>query len=135
MVNKKFIFHEPKTEKSNRLIVIPDSIINELKIHQERQKKSKSIMGQTYNDNGRPINPSNFTHQFARLLSKHGLPHIRFHDLRHTNATLMLKQNVPAKVASERLGHSTIGITLDLYSHVLREMQEEAAKKIEQILF
>jgi integrase len=82
-----------------------------------------------------PINPSNYTHRFAKLLKRNSLPHIRFHDLRHTNATLMLKQNIPAKVASERLGHSTVGITLDLYSHVLREMQEEAAKKIDNLIF
>lgn len=63
------------------------------------------------------------------------MPHIRFHDLRHTNATLMLKHNISPKVASERLGHSTIGITLDLYSHVLREMQEDAAQKIDKAIF
>lgn len=63
------------------------------------------------------------------------MPHIRFHDLRHTNATLMLKNNIPAKIASERLGHSTVGITLDLYSHVINEMQEEAANKLDDMLF
>jgi integrase len=143
LINRKLVFHEPKTEKSNRVIVVSDTIINELECQQEKQKESKSIMGQAYNDydlvncydDGLPINPSNYTHRFAKLLKRNGLPHIRFHDLRHTNATLMLKQNIPAKVASERLGHSTVSITLDLYSHVLREMQEEAAKKIDNVIF
>jgi integrase len=66
--------------------------------------------------------------QKRRALSKNKLPHIRFYDLRHANATMLLKQKISAKVASERLGHSTIGITLDLYSHVLKEVQEEAAQ-------
>jgi integrase len=143
LINRKLIFHEPKTEKSNRVIVVSDTIIKELENQQVKQNESKSIMGQAYTDydlvncydDGLPINPSNYTHRFAKLLKRNGLPHIRFHDLRHTNATLMLKQNIPAKVASERLGHSTVGITLDLYSHVLREMQEEAAKKIDSVIF
>lgn len=72
---------------------------------------------------------------FAKVLKKNNLPHIRFHDLRHINATLMLKNNIPAKIASERLGHSSIGITLDLYSHVLKEMQNDAASKLDDIIF
>ncbi|HYF82633.1 MAG TPA: tyrosine-type recombinase/integrase [Clostridia bacterium] len=86
-------------------------------------------------DDGHPFNPSTFSGLFGDILKRNKLPQIRFHDLRHTNATLMLKNNIPAKVASERLGHSTIGITLDLYSHVLKEMQEEAANKIANAIF
>jgi integrase len=86
-------------------------------------------------DDGSPVNLTTFSQSFGRALKKNRLSHIRFHDLRHTNATLMLKQKVSAKVASERLGHSTVGITLDLYSHVLKEMQEEAANKIEELIF
>ncbi|OQB54108.1 MAG: Transposase [Firmicutes bacterium ADurb.Bin146] len=137
------LFHDPKTEGSKRIIVAPETIINELKAVKEKQDKDKEVMGEAYNDmdlvtcygDGSPINPTAFGHSFIRTLAKNKLKHIRFHDLRHTNATLMLKQNIPAKVASERLGHSTIGITLDLYSHVLKEMQEEAASKIEEIIF
>jgi integrase len=68
-------------------------------------------------------------------LERNNLPYIKFHDLRHTNVTLILKCNIPAKVASERLGHSNIGITMDLYSHVIKEMQEEAATKIDVLIF
>ena len=63
-------------------------------------------------------------------MSDNNLPDIRIHDLRHTNASLMLKQGVSMKVASERLGHSKIGITMDLYSHIYEEQQREAASKI-----
>jgi len=137
------LFHDPKTEGSKRIIVAPETILNELKEVKELQEKNQALLEEAYNelglvtcyDDGSPINPAAFSHSFARHLERKGLQHIRFHDLRHTNATLMLKQNVPAKVASERLGHSTIGITLDLYSHVLKEMQEEAAKKIEELVF
>lgn len=100
------------------------------------------MLDEAYNDNdlvncnndGTPLNSASFSHVFSRALGKNNLPHIRFHDLRHTNATLMLKCNIPAKVASKRLGHSNIAITLDLYSHVMKEMQEDAALKIDDIL-
>lgn len=71
---------------------------------------------------------------FKRILKKTGLPHIRFHDLRHTNATLLLKNKIPAKIVSERLGHSNIAITLDLYSHVSNEMQGEASTIFDEFI-
>ena len=137
------IFHDPKTEGSNRLIVVSATVLDLLKAAKEQQEKYKAILGAAYNDNdlvscledGNPINPSTFSQNFGRMLKRNNLPQIRFHDLRNTNATLMLKQNVPAKVASEKLGHSTVGITLDLYSHVLKEMQVEAAEKLDSLLF
>jgi integrase len=74
------------------------------------------------------------THRFKPLLGRAGLPQIRFHDLRHTCATLLLSKNVNPKVVSEMLGHSTIAITLDTYSHVLPTMQESAARAMEEAL-
>ncbi len=74
------------------------------------------------------------THRFKPLLERAGLPKIRFHDLRHTCATLLLSQNVNPKVVSEMLGHASIAITLDTYSHVLPTMQESAAKAMEDAL-
>ena len=68
-----------------------------------------------------------------RFLQKSGLPHVRFHDLRHAHATLMLLQGVHPKIVSERLGHASIGITLDTYSHVLPVMQEEAARAFDDL--
>ncbi len=74
------------------------------------------------------------THLFKPLLGRAGLPQVRFHDLRHTCATLLLFKNVNPKVVSEMLGHASIAITLDTYSHVLPDMQESAAKAMEEAL-
>ena len=80
------------------------------------------------------MGPSNLYHNFKRLLKKAELPDIRFHDLRHTAATLMLQQGVHPKVVQERLGHSDISMTLNTYSHVLPVMQDEAAEKLDVLL-
>jgi integrase len=81
------------------------------------------------------INPSNLRNRsFGPLLKRAGLPQIRFHDLRHTCATLLLSKNVNPKVVSEMLGHSSISITLDIYSHLLPDMQERAVKGLEEML-
>src|SRR5690606_20166790 len=77
--------------------------------------------------NGKPIEPRNLRDYFANIIKKAGLPPIRFHDLRHTHATLLLQQGVHPKIVSERLGHASIRITLDTYSHVIPSMQKEAA--------
>src|SRR4051812_15938878 len=84
---------------------------------------------------GTVINPSNLRNRsFKPLLKRAGLPPIRFHDLRHTCATLLLSKNVNPKVVSEMLGHSSIAITLDTYSHLLPEMQEKAARALDEAL-
>ncbi len=84
--------------------------------------------------NGKPIQPTEMARNYRKFVDISGLPYIRFHDLRHTHATLLLKQGVHPKVVSERLGHSTIGITMDTYTHVLPNMQKEAAHQFEQLL-
>ena len=81
---------------------------------------------------GKPIDPCVLTHAFARIAARAGLEGVRFHDLRHTHATLMLRQGVHPKIVSERLGHSTVAITLDTYSHVLPGLQEAAAQRFEE---
>ncbi|HEX9035986.1 MAG TPA: tyrosine-type recombinase/integrase [Ktedonobacterales bacterium] len=83
---------------------------------------------------GRPLDGKDLLRRFRSLLETAGLPRIRFHDLRHTAATLMLLERIPAKVVSEMLGHSTIAITLNLYSHVLPEMQQEATSALDRLL-
>ena len=83
---------------------------------------------------GSPWNPSRFTNAFAALARNHGFKGVRFHDLRHTHATLMLIQGVHPKIVSERLGHATIAITLDTYSHVLPGLQKEAVVQLDQSL-
>lgn len=139
----KLVLKEPKSETSIRTLKLSKNLLTMLKNHRKRQLELKLLLGNEYKDNGfvfckpngEPINPSTFSHQFDDFLKKNNLPDIRLHDLRHTNATLMLKSNIPAKVASSRLGHSTVSITLDLYSHVLTDMEEEAAAKIDEILY
>lgn len=81
-----------------------------------------------------PLQPDSFTHDWDRKIATTGLPRLRFHDLRHAHATHLLAAGVHPKIASERLGHSKIGITLDLYSHVLPNMQADAAAIVDGAL-
>jgi integrase len=80
------------------------------------------------------MRPAFLTHEWVRVIGGTALPRIRFHDLRHAHATHMLASGIHPKVASERLGHSKVGITLDLYSHVMPGMQEDAAAKMDAAL-
>ncbi len=137
------VFAAPKTQRGVREVWLPASALEALETVRVRQQAEKSVAGDRYEDhdlvfaqdNGRPLDAHNISkREFKRLLSLAGLPDIRFHDLRHTNATLLLEAGVPVKVVSERLGHSGIGITLDTYSHVLPTMQEQAASRLEEML-
>lgn len=137
------IIGTPKTQKSHRSILTSDSIFDLFKERKDKQLTFKKVLGNAYSENnlvcchedGKAINPASLSRMFTKILIKHNLRLIRFHDLRHTNATLLLGCKIPAKIVSERLGHSTIGITMDLYSHVLKEMQEESANMLEDIIF
>ena len=82
---------------------------------------------------GKPWNPDSFSTAWPEFLLSRGLPHVRFHDLRHAHATFMLLQGVHPKIVSERLGHASIGITLDIYSHVLPTMQTEAVRAFDEL--
>jgi integrase len=82
---------------------------------------------------GAPLHPDTLSSGWRALLARAGLPHVRFHDLRHAHATLMLQQGVHPKVVSERLGHASVGITLDTYSHVLPAMQAEATRAFDEL--
>ena len=81
---------------------------------------------------GKPLLPDTVSHVWAKLVKRAGLKDIRFHDARHTHASLMLKQGVHPKVVQERLGHATISTTLDLYSHVAPGLQEAAAARFDE---
>jgi len=81
--------------------------------------------------NGGPYKPKYFSKKFSKFLIIHNLKKLRLHDLRHTNATLMLRYGIPAKIVSQRLGHSSVSVTLDIYSHVLQDMQNEVSDQIE----
>ena len=85
-------------------------------------------------ENGKPINPPSLSKDFGDIIRRTGLPHLAFHGLRHAHATLALTAGVYPKVVSERLGHSSIAVTMDTYSHVLPGMQEAAAQAVEELL-
>lgn len=135
-------FKQPKTQKGRRVVTLPTLTVDALRRHKVEQAKLRLLLGPGYLDNGlvcaapdgRPWNPNSFSHNCVTLFRRAGLAGVRFHDLRHTHATQLLRQGIHPKVVSERLGHSTIGITLDVYSHVLPGMQEEAARRIDGAL-
>ena len=131
---------EPKTNRSRRSVSLaPDALtlLAGLKIQQREERES---FGMEWSEsdyvfshaNGKPFYPNTVSKKFSELVKKAGIPRVRLHDLRHTHATLMLKEGVHPKVVSERLGHASVVITLDTYSHVLPGLQEEAALKFEQ---
>jgi len=135
-------FTVPKTAKS-RTVRLTNGAVEALKRHSERQAQEMVRMDTFYRDHGlvfasevgTPFNRHNVTQRsFRPLLHCAGLPEIHFHDLRHTCATLMLSQGVNPKIAPERLGHSTIAQTMDTYSHVLPDMQDQAAIALERAL-
>lgn len=84
--------------------------------------------------NGKTIFPSNLTKTYIKDVKKSGLPHIAFHSMRHTHATMLIEKNINVKIISERLGHSKVAITLDIYSHVLPSMQEEVANQLNEMI-
>lgn len=143
VANSNLVLKEPKTEDSMRTIVLTHEILEILRKYKISQKEQKLRFGKHYKDDdfiftkedGELINPGSFSHTFSDFLKKSNLRHIRLHDLRHTNATLMLMSNIPAKVASARLGHSNVSTTLDIYSHVLKDMEKEVSDKISDIFF
>ncbi|MFT8320837.1 MAG: site-specific integrase [Bacillus sp. (in: firmicutes)] len=135
-------FNTPKTSNSYREVVLPASIIELLKQHKSEQNIMKQRMGTSYHQfnlvvstaDGKPIHPRNLARTFDRLIEKAGIKKISIHGLRHTNATLLMKQGINPKIVSERLGHANVGITLDIYSHTDLDMQVESAAKLEEML-
>ena len=142
-IENKAVLGEPKSEESNRLVSAPVEVFEIIERHLKRNMRNKNLLGHEYedhrlvvcNDNGTPIRPVYFSKNFAKFITKHGMKQIRFHDLRHSCASLMLKSGVAMKTASQILGHSSIGITADLYTHVLQETKKEAALQVGRELF
>ena len=138
-------FTEPKTSRSRRTIPLPNSMIAALVEHKRRQSEERLRLGSEWQDHGlvfttslgSPLNISNLTAKhFKPALDRAGLPRtIRLYDLRHTCATLLLSAGENPKVVSERLGHASVTLTLDVYSHVLPDMQKAATDKLENLLF
>jgi integrase len=129
-------FKEPKSRHGRRL-TLPTITLELLEEHRSTQAERMRALGSDYQDNdlvccrddGTIWPPSAFTSAYRDLLRRRGIANIRFHDLRHSHASQLLRAGVSPKVISERLGHSKVGFTLDVYSHLLPGMQEEAAQK------
>ncbi|MGZ5874857.1 MAG: tyrosine-type recombinase/integrase, partial [Bradyrhizobium sp.] len=140
-VGSKVRYKSPKNGKG-RTLALSASLVEELRAHRARQAQELLKVGirlseQTFvvaQADGTPLQPDTLTQDWFRKLAGTSLPRIRFHDLRHAHATHLLGSGVHPKVASERLGHSKIGITLDLYSHVMPGMQEDAAERVDLAL-
>jgi integrase len=135
-------YKQPKSGKG-RTVALSPRVVSALRVHRVQQaegllKLGVALMGDTFvvaQADGSPLQPRTITHQWHLLLaSNKTLPRIRFHDLRHAHATHMLSSGVHPKIASERLGHSKVGITMDLYSHVMPGMQEDAAARVDRDL-
>jgi integrase len=138
-----FTFAPPKTRRSRRKVVLPVAALDALRQHRVRQADERANLRSGWDDLGlvfanRLGRPLDGIHVLRRelhpLLRRAGLPLIRFHDLRHTAATLLLGRGVNPKVVSELLGHSQVSITLDVYSHVLPDMQQHAAAVMDALL-
>jgi integrase len=138
-VHRQVDFREPKSRRSRRTVALPPVLVEALKELQTVQEERRRQLRDGYENrdlvfcqqDGRPLHGHNVTQRdFRRIIRRASLPRIRFHDLRHCCATLLLRQGVHPKVVGEQLGHASVGITLDVYSHVLPGMQEDATRAL-----
>jgi integrase len=134
-MRQAIVFLAPKTERSRRTVALPAECIAALRQHRARQAEERLRLGAAYQslalvfatERGTPIEPRTMNALFTQMLARAGLPAIRLHDARHTFATWMLQSGVSLKTVSDQLGHSSIAITGDIYSHVTREIAKAAA--------
>ncbi len=136
----ELIFGEPKSRSGRRTIALDTTCVTALQAHRIRQRERRLAHGPTWregdlvftNEHGGPIEPMNLYHRFVALMAQAAVPRIPLHGLRHTHATLLMKHGVSPKIAAERLGHADITLTLSTYSHVLPQMQQQAADIFDQ---
>jgi integrase len=136
-------YSQPKSAKGRRSVRLTPGAVEALKLHKLNQEREKACLGSRWREQGlifpssigTPFNPSNLLNRsFKPLLRRAGVPQIRFHDLRHTFATLMFSNGEHPKIVQEILGHAQITLTLDTYSHVLPSMQEGAVGRLGELL-
>jgi integrase len=140
---KTIVTYKPVKNSKGRPVALSPIMIAELQAHRARQaegllKLGVKLTGDSFvfaQFDGSPVKPGSITNDWVRLVARYKLPKIRLHDLRHTHATAMLGSGIHPKIASERLGHSSIAITLDLYSHVMPNMQADAVATMDEALF
>lgn len=135
-------FVEPKSEKSRRTIALPRFVTETLREHKVRQLEERLVAGSRWQDwglvftstTGTPLEGSNLLKSFKLILRRVGLPDMRFHDLRHSCASLLLAQGLSPRVIMETLGHSQISLTMNTYAHVMPALQREAADAMDRLL-
>ncbi|MGB9866578.1 MAG: tyrosine-type recombinase/integrase [Bacillota bacterium] len=132
-VDKQLIEKAPKTKRGQRSVPVPRMALEVLRNLSMRSEATGPNDYVFCRQGGLPLDPSTVTHQFARIAKKMGFEGLRFHDLRHTHATLLLSQGVHPKVVQERLGHETITTTIDTYSHVIPTLQEQARRALDAV--
>ena len=125
------VIAEPKTARSRRRVQLGTATVEALRVHRQAQPGIGFVFTRA---DGRPLSRSMVDKAWRALNERAGVPAVRFHDLRHTAATLLLGQGINPKIVSEMLGHSTVAITLDLYSHVTPTMQLAAASAMDELL-
>jgi integrase len=138
----QLVFSEPKTAASRRTIPLPDECLSALKQHKAQQAEEKLLLGQAYQDrglvfcqlDGQPRDTKTLGRRLTQTLKQAGLPHIRLHDSRHTFATLMLEYGISPKTVQTMLGHSSVAMTLDVYSHVSLDLEKQAAATLNAAL-
>ena len=138
-----YAFLEPKSKSGTRTIMLGKQALEVLAHHKKKQEALVNAAGENWTDldlvfpsgAGTPLTASNVRRAFRKLLAASGLPNIRFHDLRHTAASLMLNHGIPVLIVSKRLGHSKPSITLDVYGHLIPSRQEEAAQLMDNLMF
>ncbi len=139
---KGIIFQEPKSAASIRRVPLDPGTVQALKEHRKKQAAVRLKAGEKWQDyslvfctkNGTPYAHSDVRQAMRRLVREAGVPRIRFHDIRHTHASLLLRHGVHPKVVAERLGHASVKTTLDIYSHLLPDTQAAAAAAIGEVL-
>lgn len=139
---KGIFFKQPKSKKGKRDIKVPDVVMDALRIHLSNQQKLRDLLGDDYidhdlvfcQDDGKPMFPDSISSWFSKFLSDNDLPKIRFHDLRHTNITIMIANKVPDIEIARRAGHADPATPHRLYGHVYASMKDEAADAIENTL-
>lgn len=130
-----YVFTQPKSAKSRRNIALSPSAILVLREHREKQDTRTDNQSLVFcQPDGKPLRPNTVTRTWQTIATRAGLKNIRLHDARHTHASLMLRQGVHPKIVQERLGHSSIAITLDIYSHVVPGLQEAAANRFDELI-
>ncbi|MCJ7791127.1 MAG: site-specific integrase [Dehalococcoidia bacterium] len=141
-VDGRDLVQEPKTTSGKRRVALSPSLVLVLRTYRDAQGALRASVGEQLIDedyvcchfDGTPLDPSTVSHTFAKVLRRAGLPPMPLHGLRHTHATLLLQAGIHPKVVQERLGHSSIRVTLDTYSHVVGGLQEAAAQKFDEFL-